>query len=66
MGQLFVDQVLEIAQQTQVEYLVGSLGREITERLDFILKWIVAFDKHVFTLGDDIQTDLLLKLQIKK
>jgi hypothetical protein len=40
-------------------YLVGEFGKRITERLDFILKWIVVFDKHVFTLGDDINRPII-------
>jgi hypothetical protein len=43
--------------------LVG-VGKRITERLDFILKWIYHLT-NMFFISDDIQTDLLLKLQIK-
>jgi hypothetical protein len=32
--------------------------------LDFMLKWIYRIWQTYFTLGDDIQTDLLLKLEI--
>lgn len=67
VGQLFIDQVLEIAQQTQVEYIWLGVWEENYRALGFYTKnGFVVFDKHVFTLGDDIQTDLLLKLQIKK
>ncbi|WP_074722848.1 GNAT family N-acetyltransferase [Flavobacterium frigoris] len=67
VGQLFIDQVLEIAHQRQVEYIWLGVWEENYRALGFYAKnGFVEFDKHVFTLGDDIQTDLLLKLQIKK
>ena len=67
VGQLFVDHVLEIAHQRQVEYIWLGVWEENHRALSFYTKnEFIEFDKHVFTLGDDIQTDLLLKLQIKK
>lgn len=67
VGQLFIDHVLEVAHQRQVEYIWLGVWEENYRALGFYAKnGFVEFDKHVFTLGDDIQTDLLLKLQIKK
>jgi ribosomal protein S18 acetylase RimI-like enzyme len=67
VGQLFVDHVLEIAHQRQVEYVWLGVWEKNYRALGFYAKYGFAeFDKHVFTLGDDIQSDLLLKLQIKK
>jgi ribosomal protein S18 acetylase RimI-like enzyme len=53
MGQLFVDQVLEIAQQTQVEYIWLGVW-ENYRALGFYTK----MDSHLtnmFSLGDDIK-----------
>jgi ribosomal protein S18 acetylase RimI-like enzyme len=47
MGQLFVDQVLEIAQQTQVEYIWLGVW-ENYRALGFYAKNGFAFDKHIF------------------
>lgn len=67
VGQLFVDHVLKIAHQHQVEYIWLGVWEENYRALGFYAKnGFAEFDKHVFTLGDDIQTDLLLKLQVKK
>jgi hypothetical protein len=49
MGQLFIDQVLEIAQQTQVEYIWLGVWERITERLDFILKMDLSHLTNIFS-----------------
>jgi ribosomal protein S18 acetylase RimI-like enzyme len=34
--------------------------------IQFYKKWgFVQFDKHLFQLGDDAQTDIMMKLQLK-
>ena len=67
VGQLLIDYVLETVRQSQVKYIWLGVWEENYRALGFYAKnGFVAFDKHIFTLGDDIQTDLLLKLQIKK
>ena len=67
VGQLFVDEILKIVQQTSVDYIWLGVWEENHRALAFYAKnGFVVFDKHIFTLGDDMQTDLLMKLQIKK
>jgi ribosomal protein S18 acetylase RimI-like enzyme len=66
VGQIFLDHVLEIALQNEMDYIWLGVWEENYTALRFYAKnGFVAFDKHIFTLGDDVQTDLLLKLQIK-
>jgi ribosomal protein S18 acetylase RimI-like enzyme len=67
VGQLLIDYVLEMAHQSHVKYIWLGVWEENYRALRFYAKnGFVEFDKHVFTLGADIQTDLLLKLQIEK
>jgi diamine N-acetyltransferase len=67
VGQLFLDQVIALAQQTEVDSIWLGVWEENHRALQFYIKnGFVAFDKHIFTLGDDIQTDLLMQLKITK
>jgi ribosomal protein S18 acetylase RimI-like enzyme len=67
VGPLFMEQALLIANQKNVDYVWLGVWEENHRALNFYKKnGFVEFDSHVFTLGDDQQTDLLMKLQIKK
>jgi ribosomal protein S18 acetylase RimI-like enzyme len=66
VGQLFLDYVIVLAKKSEIEYIWLGVWEENHKALGFYAKnGFVEFDKHVFTLGDDLQTDLLLKLQLK-
>ena len=65
IGQLLLDQAIEIAQQEAVEYIWLGVWEENHRAIQFYTKnGFVIFDKHIFTLGNDQQTDLLMKLEI--
>lgn len=67
IGQLLLNEAISIAKQNHVDYLWLGVWEENYTALKFYSKnGFVAFDKHVFTLGNDQQTDLLLKLEIPK
>jgi ribosomal protein S18 acetylase RimI-like enzyme len=67
VGQLLLDKAIEIAQQTSAEYIWLGVWEENHRALRFYTKnGFVAFDKHVFILGDEEQTDLLMKLDANK
>jgi ribosomal protein S18 acetylase RimI-like enzyme len=67
IGQLLLDEAIKVAQQTDVDYIWLGVWEENHRALQFYAKnGFVEFDKHIFTLGNDIQTDLLLKLQMNK
>jgi len=67
IGQLLLDEALKIAQQTAVDYIWLGVWEENGRALQFYTKnGFVEFDKHNFTLGNDVQTDLLLKRQMNK
>lgn len=65
IGQLLLDEVKKIAQSTGVGYIWLGVWEENHRALRFYTKnGFVVFDKHVFTLGNDQQTDLLMQLII--
>ncbi|MBA4318517.1 MAG: GNAT family N-acetyltransferase [Flavobacterium sp.] len=67
IGQLLLDKAIKIAQQSGFEYIWLGVWEGNHRALQFYSKnGFVEFDKHIFTLGDDIQTDLLMKLQMNK
>ena len=67
VGQLLLDKVIEIAQQSVVDYIWLGVWEENHRALRFYTKnGFVAFDTHVFILGEDKQTDLLMKLDLNK
>nr|WP_264566903.1 GNAT family N-acetyltransferase [Flavobacterium sp. N3904] len=66
IGQLLFDQALKVAQQIAVDYIWLGVWEENHRALQFYAKnGFVTFDKHIFILGNDQQTDLLMKLAIK-
>jgi ribosomal protein S18 acetylase RimI-like enzyme len=65
IGQLLLDEAIKIAQQMAVNYIWLGVWEENHRALQFYTKnGFVTFDKHLFLLGDDQQTDLLMKLKI--
>jgi ribosomal protein S18 acetylase RimI-like enzyme len=66
IGQLLLDQAIKVAQQLTVDYIWLGVWEENHRALQFYTKnGFVTFDKHLFILGNDQQTDLLMKLTIK-
>ena len=66
IGQLLLDQAIKVAQEYRVDYIWLGVWEENHRALQFYAKnGFVTFDKHIFILGNDQQTDLLMKLQIK-
>ena len=65
LGQLLLDEAINIAHKSGVEYLWLGVWEENHRALQFYSKnGFVEFDKHIFILGKEQQTDLLLKLKI--
>jgi diamine N-acetyltransferase len=66
IGQLLLDHAIEIAKQHSVDYIWLGVWEENDKAIHFYTKnGFVTFDKHVFVLGDDKQTDLIMKLNTK-
>jgi ribosomal protein S18 acetylase RimI-like enzyme len=66
IGQLLLDQAVKVAHQYRVDYIWLGVWEENHKAIHFYTKnGFLTFDKHIFTLGDDQQTDLLMKLNTK-
>lgn len=62
VGQLLYDQALETARHLNKSYLWLGVWEENLRALSFYRKnGFVEFDKHIFRLGEEEQTDLMMK-----
>jgi len=62
VGQLLYNQALDTAQQLNKTYLWLGVWEENLRALHFYKKnGFVEFDKHIFKLGEEEQTDLMMK-----
>ncbi len=67
IGQLLYDKAIEVAQLANADYVWLGVWEENQRALNFYKKnGFVEFDKHIFKLGNDEQTDLMMKLQLEK
>lgn len=66
VGPLLFDKALQIAKRKKVEYVWLGVWEENHRAINFYKKnGFVEFDKHIFKLGNDEQTDIMMKLQLK-
>lgn len=62
VGQLLYDKVLEIAHKRRASYVWLGVWEKNPRAIRFYQKnGFVAFDKHIFRLGNDEQTDIMMK-----
>ena len=67
VGQLLYDKAIKIAKRKNSDYVWLGVWEENLRALSFYRKnGFVEFDKHLFKLGDDEQTDLMMKLKLSK
>jgi ribosomal protein S18 acetylase RimI-like enzyme len=67
VGQLLFDKAIEIAKAQHVAYVWLGVWEENKRALQFYTKnGFVEFDQHVFVLGDEAQTDIMMKLELNK
>ena len=65
VGQILYDKAIEIAKQKGSEYVWLGVWEENPRAISFYKKnGFVEFDKHIFRLGDDEQTDIMMKLKL--
>ncbi|MBC8754434.1 GNAT family N-acetyltransferase [Kordia sp. YSTF-M3] len=65
VGQILCEKVIEISKHKKVDYVWLGVWEENPRAIRFYEKnGFIAFDKHIFKLGDDEQTDLLMKREI--
>jgi diamine N-acetyltransferase len=63
IGQILYNKALEIAKKIEAKYIWLGVWEENPRAISFYKKnGFVAFDKHIFHLGNDAQTDIMMKL----
>lgn len=65
VGQLLYNKAIEVAKQSHCPYIWLGVWEENQRAIGFYKKnGFVEFDKHIFMLGDDVQTDIMMKLEL--
>jgi ribosomal protein S18 acetylase RimI-like enzyme len=65
VGQMLFDKAIAIAKEQHVAYVWLGVWEENKRALQFYTKnGFVEFDQHVFVLGDEAQTDIMMKLAL--
>lgn len=66
VGQLLYEKAMEISQEVNAEYVWLAVWEENPRAISFYKKnGFIEFDKHIFKLGDDEQTDIMMKKSLK-
>jgi ribosomal protein S18 acetylase RimI-like enzyme len=66
VGQLLYEKALEVAEQMHNSYLWLGVWEKNPRAIRFYEKnGFIAFDKHVFKMGEDEQLDIMMKKEIK-
>ena len=66
VGQMLYDKAISIAKEKKVNYVWLGVWEENPRAIHFYKKnGFVEFDRHVFRLGNDEQTDIMMKLEMK-
>lgn len=66
VGQMLYEKAMQLSRQKGVDYVWLGVWEKNPRAISFYEKnGFVAFDKHIFCLGDDEQTDIMMKLQLK-
>ena len=67
VGQILYEKAIQVAKQKDVYYVWLGVWEENLRALSFYKKnGFTEFDKHIFKLGNDEQTDIMMKLQLKE
>jgi ribosomal protein S18 acetylase RimI-like enzyme len=65
IGQLLYNKAIQVARQKNAEYVWLGVWEENIKAINFYKKnGFIEFDKHIFILGDDAQTDIMMKLHL--
>ncbi len=65
IGQLLYDKAIQIAKHKNSDYVWLGVWEENPRAISFYKKnGFVEFDKHIFKLGNDEQTDIMMKLKL--
>jgi len=65
VGQILYDKAIEMAKERNARYVWLGVWEENPRAINFYKKnGFVEFDKHIFKLGDDEQTDIMMRLDL--
>jgi ribosomal protein S18 acetylase RimI-like enzyme len=65
IGQLLYEKAMQIAKEVKAEFIWLGVWEENIKAIHFYNKnGFVPFDKHIFKLGDEEQTDIMMKLEL--
>ena len=65
VGQILYDKAIDIAKQQNVDFVWLGVWEKNLRAIHFYKKnGFVEFDKHLFKLGDDEQTDIMMQLKL--
>jgi ribosomal protein S18 acetylase RimI-like enzyme len=65
IGQMLYEKAIQIAGNINADYIWLGVWEENKRAISFYQKnGFVEFDKHIFKLGDDEQTDIMMKLKL--
>ena len=66
IGQKLYEKAINIARDEGMDYVWLGVWEENPKAISFYRKnGFVEFDRHIFRLGDDNQTDIMMKLELK-
>ena len=66
IGQILYEKAIEIASQKKVDYVWLGVWEKNLRAINFYQKnGFIEFDKHIFRLGNEEQTDIMMKLNLK-
>ncbi len=65
VGQVLYERAIQVARQIETDYVWLGVWEENPRAINFYKKnGFVEFDKHIFKLGNDKQTDIMMKLKL--
>ncbi len=65
VGQLLYDQAIHLAKEKKADYVWLGVWEKNDRAIQFYTKnGFVEFDQHIFVLGDDEQTDIMMRLEL--
>ncbi|HKO76570.1 MAG TPA: GNAT family N-acetyltransferase [Flavobacterium sp.] len=65
IGQILYEKTIELARARNLDYVWLGVWEQNPKAIRFYKKnGFVAFDKHIFKLGNDEQTDIIMKLKL--
>lgn len=66
VGQILYEKAIEIASHKKVDYVWLGVWEKNLRAINFYQKnGFIEFDKHIFRLGNEEQTDIMMKLNLK-